>query len=197
MRSRTSTTTPPSSSRTNKVTRSPSSWAKALPTIPATRASGLTEGHILVLDQDIADFGADTQFARAEGRASYYYPFTPSWVLNVAGRTATLSAWAKMSACSTVFPGRRRFGASSSQASPRTRRPGTRSAVSSYIQGPSSNAFPLGLPEELRIFGRGFVEAGSLSDPDVSGPTVFDSRLRASAGGGLSWLSPSARSPST
>jgi outer membrane protein insertion porin family len=57
--------------------------------------------------------------------------------------------------------------------------------------GTIEQRFPLGLPEELRIFGRGFVEAGSLSDPDVSGPTVFDSSaIRASAGGGLSWLSP-------
>jgi outer membrane protein insertion porin family len=51
--------------------------------------------------------------------------------------------------------------------------------------------FPLGLPEELRIFGRVFVEAGSLSDLDINGPGIADSRsLRASAGGGFSWLSP-------
>ena len=57
--------------------------------------------------------------------------------------------------------------------------------------GTIEQRFPLGLPEELRIFGRGFVEAGSLSDPEVSGPTVFDSSaIRASAGGGLSWLRP-------
>ena len=57
--------------------------------------------------------------------------------------------------------------------------------------GTIEQRFPLGLPKELRIFGRGFVEAGSLVDPDDSGPTVFDSNaLRASAGGGLSWLSP-------
>jgi outer membrane protein insertion porin family len=49
----------------------------------------------------------------------------------------------------------------------------------------------LGLPEEMRIFGRAFVDAGSLVDPDVSGPNVFDSSsIRASAGAGLSWLSP-------
>jgi outer membrane protein insertion porin family len=57
--------------------------------------------------------------------------------------------------------------------------------------GTVEQRFPLGLPEELRMFGRVFVVAGSLTDPDVSGPTVFDSSsIRASAGGGLSWLSP-------
>ena len=49
----------------------------------------------------------------------------------------------------------------------------------------------MGLPEELRIFGRGFVDAGSLSDIDVSGPTLDESNgLRVAAGVGLSWLSP-------
>jgi outer membrane protein insertion porin family len=51
--------------------------------------------------------------------------------------------------------------------------------------------FPLGLPEELRIFGRVFTEAGTLTEVDVNGPEIADSgSIRASAGVGLSWLSP-------
>jgi outer membrane protein insertion porin family len=51
--------------------------------------------------------------------------------------------------------------------------------------------FPLGLPEELRMFGRVFVDAGTLTDLDVNGPEIADSgSIRASAGVGLSWLSP-------
>ena len=51
--------------------------------------------------------------------------------------------------------------------------------------------FPLGLPDELRIFGRAFVDAGTLRDIDVSGPTLDESDgLRVGAGVGLSWLSP-------
>ena len=50
---------------------------------------------------------------------------------------------------------------------------------------------PLGLPEELRIFGLTFVDAGTLYDSDASGPQVEDSSaIRAAAGAGLSWLSP-------
>ena len=51
--------------------------------------------------------------------------------------------------------------------------------------------FPLGLPEELRMFGRVFVDAGTLTDLDVSGEEIADSgNLRLSGGVGLSWLSP-------
>ena len=51
--------------------------------------------------------------------------------------------------------------------------------------------FPLGLPEELRMFGRVFIDAGTLTDLDVSGEEIADSgNLRLSGGVGLSWLSP-------
>ena len=44
----------------------------------------------------------------------------------------------------------------------RLRRPTTGSAAILYYVGSAELRFPLGLPEELRIFGRGFVDAGSL-----------------------------------
>jgi outer membrane protein insertion porin family len=57
--------------------------------------------------------------------------------------------------------------------------------------GSAEMRFPLGLPEELRIFGRVFVDTGTLTDSDASGPEVEDSgQLRAAGGIGLSWLSP-------
>jgi outer membrane protein insertion porin family len=41
------------------------------------------------------------------------------------------------------------------------------------------------------MFGRAFVDAGSLRDVDVSGPELDESDgLRAAGGVGLSWLSP-------
>ena len=60
-----------------------------------------------------------------------------------------------------------------------------------YYTGTAELRFPLGLPEDLRMFGRTFVDAGTLTDIDVDGPTLLDnSDLRVSAGIGLSWLSP-------
>jgi len=61
--------------------------------------------------------------------------------------------------------------------------------------GTAELRFPLGLPEEIRMFGRAFVEGGTLTGIDVpngvSDDDLLDSgSLRASAGLGLSWLSP-------
>ncbi|MCB1833509.1 MAG: BamA/TamA family outer membrane protein, partial [Geminicoccaceae bacterium] len=60
-----------------------------------------------------------------------------------------------------------------------------------YYTGTAELRFPLGLPEELRMFGRTFVDAGTLTEIDVNGPSLQDSGdLRVGAGVGLSWLSP-------
>ena len=60
-----------------------------------------------------------------------------------------------------------------------------------YYVGTAEVRFPIGLPEDLRFFGRAFVDAGTLTEIDVSGPTLIDTGdLRLTAGVGLSWLSP-------
>jgi outer membrane protein insertion porin family len=152
-----------------------------------------SDGYILQLNQDVADFGADTQFLRVEGRASYYYPFYPDWVLNVAGRSGyILGLGEDVRLFDRFFLGGSSFrGFKFAGVGPRDESTGDALGGKLLYTGTVEQRFPLGLPEELRIFGRVFVDAGSLTDPDVSGENVFDSSsIRASAGGGLSWLSP-------
>ena len=51
--------------------------------------------------------------------------------------------------------------------------------------------FPLGCPRSCGSSAAAFVDAGSLRDIDVSGPTLDESDgLRVGSGVGLSWLSP-------
>jgi outer membrane protein insertion porin family len=152
-----------------------------------------SDGYILQLTQDVADFGADTQFLRLESRASYYYPFTPNWVLNVAGRAGYIFGLGEdVRLFDRFFLGGESFrGFKFAGVGPRDESTGDALGGKLVYTGTVEQRFPLGLPEELRLFGRVFAIAGSLTDPDVSGPTVFDSSsVRASAGGGLSWLSP-------
>jgi outer membrane protein insertion porin family len=152
-----------------------------------------TDGYILQLNQDLADFGADTRFIRVEGRGSYYYPFSPKWVLNVAGRAGYIFGLGDdVRLFDRFFLGGASFrGFKFAGVGPRDTSTGDALGGKLLYTGTIEQRFPLGLPEELRIFGRAFVDAGSLVDPDVSGPTVFDSSaIRVSAGGGLSWLSP-------
>jgi outer membrane protein insertion porin family len=60
-----------------------------------------------------------------------------------------------------------------------------------YYVGTAELRFPLGLPSELKVFGRTFVDAGTLTGIDVHGPTLQDTGdIRVGAGVGVSWLSP-------
>ena len=152
-----------------------------------------SDGYILELDQDIADFGADTRFARVEGRASYYYPFFPDWVLNLAARGGYIVGLGEdVRLFDRFFLGGASFrGFKFAGVGPRDEATGDALGGNALYTATAEQRFPLGLPEELRIFGRVFVEAGSLFDTDASGATVFDSSaIRASGGVGLSWLSP-------
>jgi outer membrane protein insertion porin family len=152
-----------------------------------------SDGYILQLDQDVADFGADTQFLRVEGRASYYYPFTPNWVLNLAARGGyILGLGEDVRLFDRFFLGGASFrGFMFAGVGPRDESTGDALGGNVLYTLTAEQRFPLGLPEELRMFGRVFVEAGSLFDTDASGATVFDSSaIRASGGVGLSWLSP-------
>jgi outer membrane protein insertion porin family len=152
-----------------------------------------SDGYIVQFSQDVADFGADTQFLRVDGRGSYYYPFYPNWVLNVAGRAGYIVGLGEdVRLFDRFFLGGASFrGFKFAGVGPRDESTGDALGGKLLYTGTVEQRFPLGLPEELRIFGRVFVDAGSLVDPDVSGPNVFDSSsIRASAGAGLSWLSP-------
>ncbi|MGH6896685.1 MAG: outer membrane protein assembly factor BamA [Geminicoccaceae bacterium] len=152
-----------------------------------------SDGYILQLDQDLADFGADTRFVRVEGRASYYYPFFPNWVLNLAARGGYIVGLGDdVRLFDRFFLGGASFrGFKFAGVGPRDSSTGDALGGNVLYTATAEQRFPLGLPEELRIFGRAFVEAGSLFDSDSSGATVFDSSSpRVSAGVGLSWLSP-------
>jgi outer membrane protein insertion porin family len=153
-----------------------------------------TDGLLIRFEQDLADFGADTQFLRHEGLASYYYPFAPDWVLNLAARAGYIFGLGgeDVRLFDRFFLGGATFrGFAFAGVGPRDVSTDDALGGNLLATGTIEQRFPLGLPEELRIFGRAFTEAGTLTDVDVSGPTVADSAApRLSVGFGLSWLSP-------
>jgi outer membrane protein insertion porin family len=153
-----------------------------------------TDGMFARFEQDVAGLGGDTRFVRHEILTSYYYPFTPEWVLNLAARGGYIFGFAgeNVRLFDRFFLGGASFrGFKFAGVGPRDEDTGDALGGTVLYTGTAELRFPLGLPEELRIFGRTFVEAGSLFDPDVSGPGIADSaNPRASVGGGISWLSP-------
>jgi outer membrane protein insertion porin family len=141
----------------------------------------------------VADFGADTRYLRNELLASYYYPFLPDVVMNLAARGGSIHGLGKDVRLFDRFflGGATLRGFKFAGVGPRDTSTGDALGGNLLYTGSAELRFPLGLPEELRIFGRTFVDAGTLTDSDDSGPTVEDSsQLRVAAGIGLSWLSP-------
>jgi outer membrane protein insertion porin family len=157
-----------------------------------------TEGYLLRLRQEFAGLGGDTQYLKHELIGSYYYPFTPSWVLNLSARGGHIFGYGGEDV--RLFD--RFFLGGSTLRGFRFAGLGPRDGLTDDALGGNTLAtgtvelrFPLGLPEELRMFGRAFAEGGTLTDIDVpdgvSDANLLDSAtFRASAGLGLSWLSP-------
>jgi outer membrane protein insertion porin family len=157
-----------------------------------------TEGYLVRLRQEFAGLGGDTQYLKHELIGSYYYPFTPSWVLNLSARGGHIFGYGGEDV--RLFD--RFFLGGSTLRGFRFAGVGPRDGLTDDALGGNTLAtgtvelrFPLGLPEELRMFGRAFTEGGTLTDIDVpdgvSDANLLDAgSFRASAGLGLSWLSP-------
>jgi outer membrane protein insertion porin family len=153
-----------------------------------------SEGYYLRFDQDLAGLAFDSRFIRHEARAEYYYPLFPDVVANVSGSAGYIHGILgdDVHLQNRFFIGGTNLrGFQFGGVGPRDSETDDRLGGNLYYVGSGEVRFPLGLPDELRIFGRAFVDAGTLSDIDASGPTLDESDgLRVGAGIGLSWLSP-------
>ncbi len=153
-----------------------------------------TDGYYLKLDQDLAGLGFDSRFIRHELRAEYYYPIISDVVFNLSGSAGYIHGifGDDVHLQNRFFIGGANLrGFQFGGVGPRDSETDDRLGGNLYYVGSGEVRFPLGLPDELRVFGRAFVDAGTLRDVDVSGPTLDESNgLRVGAGVGLSWLSP-------
>ena len=152
-----------------------------------------SDGYLIRLDQDVAGAGGDVRYLRHELNASYYYPFKPDWVLNLAGRVGYIFGLGQdVHLFDRFFLGGETLrGFKFAGVGPRDTSTDDALGGNLLYTGTIEQRFPLGLPEELRMFGRVFVDAGTLTDSAVHGPDVSDSgSLRAAGGVGVSWLSP-------
>ena len=153
-----------------------------------------SDGYLLRLDQEVAGLGGDNKFFMNEARADVYYAFWPDVVLNLGGGGGYIFGFAgeDVRLSNRFFIGGSSLrGFSAGGIGPRDSATDDALGGNLYYVGTAELRFPLGLPEELRMFGRTFVDAGTLTEIDVDGPTLTDSGdVRVGAGIGLSWLSP-------
>jgi outer membrane protein insertion porin family len=153
-----------------------------------------SEGYLLSLDQDLAGLGGDNKFLRHEGRADWYYSVAKDWVVNLAAAGGYIQGYGgedvHLSDRFFIGGGTLR-GFEFGGIGPRDTETDDALGGNLYYVGSAELRFPLGLPNELRIFGRTFIDAGTLTEIDANGPTLADSgSIRIGAGVGISWLSP-------
>ncbi len=154
-----------------------------------------SEGYLLRLSQDLAGLGGDSRFIRHEVTGSYYYAFFPDVVLNLAVDAGNIFGYGgeDVRLFERFFVGGTNLrGFSFAGIGPRDVTTDDALGGNTFVVGTVEMRFPLGLPEELRVFGRTFVDAGTLTGLDIDDePEIEDSAsLRAAGGVGLTWLSP-------
>ncbi len=152
-----------------------------------------TEGYIVNVAHEVAGLGGDLRFLRTIVDGTYYYPVAEGWVLSVTGEVGSIGG------LNQTVPIYERFflggstlrGFETAGVGPRDTAQGDALGGTRYVRSSVELEFPLGLPEELGVKGRAFVDTGSLDQIDESGGGIVDEfAFRASTGIGLSWRSP-------
>ncbi len=152
-----------------------------------------TEGYFFQLSTDFAGLGGSVRFLKLELEGGSYWPLAEQWVLSVTGETGIIFGLGQdVRIVDRFFLGGESLrGFEAAGVGPRDFTTGDSLGGKKYAAGTVELSFPLGLPEELGILGKIFVDAGTLTGTEDSGPTVVDSAsLRLSAGVGVSWRSP-------
>ena len=124
-----------------------------------------SDGYLLRFDQDVADFGADTQFVRHELLGRTTTRSRPNWVLNLAARGGYIFGYGgeDVRLFDRFFLGGATLrGFKFAGVGPRDTTTDDALGGNLLYTATAELRFPLGLPEELRIFGRIFVDAGTL-----------------------------------
>lgn len=153
-----------------------------------------TEGMLYWVDAEVAGLGGDAKYVSGKTGASYYYPITEKWILNILGEAGGITAYsdADVEINERFFLGGSNLrGFEKAGLGPRDTTTNDALGGNLFYRGTAEMSFPLGLPEDMGIKGHAFSDMGSLWSLDDSGPEVVDeSSLRLSTGVGVSWRSP-------
>jgi outer membrane protein insertion porin family len=153
-------------------------------------------GFIVKVGNDFAGLGGDADYVRTRLSGTYYFPIPTwdQWVLSLGGEAGYIVGLGQ-----DVFIADRFFiggdtlrGFQTAGIGPRDISTGDALGGNQFYRGTVELRFPLGLPDELGLFGHAFTDVGSLSHVEIaSTPNVVDSAsLRAASGLGLQWRSP-------
>lgn len=162
-----------------------------------------TRGWAGSLRQDLAGLGGDVNYVKTEADASWYYGFTPAWVVSVQGSTGYISGWNgdPIRINDRFFKGGNSFrGFETAGMGPRDLNTTDSLGGNFYAVGTVELTLPNYLPEQYGIKTSLFADVGTLGVLDdrykltatgTENTNIADElSLRASAGISIHWKSP-------
>jgi len=154
-------------------------------------------GYYLQLQNTIAGFGGNVAFAKNIFSSGVYHTWAPKWTIGIVGEVGDIAGLGEhgVRLSDRFFIGGDNLrGFANAGIGPRDINTGDSLGANRYYTVQATQGIPLGLPDELGLTGRYFVDAGSSFGIDVQrqpGEPIEDSHtVRVATGVGLSWKSP-------
>lgn len=162
-----------------------------------------TRGWTANLRQDLAGLGGDVNYLKTEAEATWYYGFSPKWIVSVQGSTGYVAGWNgdAIRINDRFFKGGNSFrGFETAGMGPRDLLTTDALGGNFYAIGTIELTVPNGLPEQYGIKTSLFADVGTLGQLDdrylvgsngqPNANIVDDMALRAAAGVSIHWRSP-------
>ena len=155
-----------------------------------------SSGYYLQLQNTIAGLGGNVSFAKNIASAGVYHTWVPKWTLGIVAEYGDIAGLGQGVRLSDRFfiGGDNLRGFANAGIGPRDINTSDSLGANQYYTIQATQGVPLGLPDELGVTGRVFVDAGAAYGLDVTsiaGEPISDSHeIRVSTGVGLSWKSP-------
>ncbi len=152
-----------------------------------------TSGNKFTFGQTFSGLGGDVHSVKNTAEYIHFFPVTDDVVLSLGGNGGIVFGIGEDVILQQRYNlgGRSFRGFESRGIGPRDSASDDALGGNMYIVSSAEVRFPLGLPEELGLLGRTFLDIGTLTEIDDDDPGVLDdASIRAAAGIGFNWTSP-------
>ncbi len=152
-----------------------------------------TSGYVLKFQTQLSGFGGTVRFIKVNVSGGKFFSLAEDVVLSVSGEVGQVKGIGRDVRLTDRFflGGDNLRGFATSGVGPRDAVTNDALGANRFYAGTIEITFPVGLPPEMGIRGRVFVDIGSAFSIDAFGPGVVDrSSPRISTGVGISWKSP-------
>jgi len=152
-----------------------------------------TEGYSVSFVQDLAGLGGDVHYLRQRMAVDGYYEFAQDWIGSLRVTDGYIFGLSDDVRITDAFflGGSTLRGFDSAGVGPRDRVTTDALGGKAMWTASAELTYPIGLPRELGVLGRAFVDTGAAWSTDLTGPNIADSSTpRVGVGLGLTYVSP-------